>query len=76
MRGQTTHPDTDVLAEFHAGLATGRRGAMIAAHLAECDRCRALRDELAGISALFAAVPAQAMHFRNPRRSMPSWLWS
>src|SRR5262249_9308956 len=23
-----------------------------------------------------APVPAQAMHFRNPRRSMPSWLWS
>src|SRR5579863_10002440 len=21
-------------------------------------------------------VPAQAMHLRNPRRSMPSWLWS
>ena len=21
-------------------------------------------------------VPAQAMHFRNPRRSIPSWLWS
>jgi len=23
-----------------------------------------------------APVPAQAMHFRNPRRSIPSWLWS
>src|SRR6266851_2271732 len=23
-----------------------------------------------------APVPAQAMHFRNPRRSTPSWLWS
>src|SRR5579859_6756830 len=23
-----------------------------------------------------APVPAQAMHFKNPRRSMPSWLWS
>jgi len=68
MRGQTTHPDTDVLAEFDAGLATGRRGARIAAHLAECDRCRALRDELAGISALFAAVPAQAMPDRVAQR--------
>jgi hypothetical protein len=61
MRGQTTHPDTDVLAEFHAGLTTGRRGARIAAHLAECDRCRALRDDLAGFSGLLAAIPAQAM---------------
>ena len=61
MRGQTTHPDTDVLAVVHAGLATGRRGAMIAAHLAECDRCSALRDEVAGVSALLSAVPAQAM---------------
>src|SRR6266852_9204773 len=23
-----------------------------------------------------APVPAQAMHLRNPRRSIPSWLWS
>jgi predicted anti-sigma-YlaC factor YlaD len=51
MRGQMTHLDTDVLAEFDAGLVTGRRGARIAAHLAGCDRCRALRDELAGVSA-------------------------
>jgi hypothetical protein len=68
MRGQTTHPDTDVLAEFHAGLATGRRGARIAAHLAVCDRCSALRDELAGVSALLAAVPAQAMPDRVAQR--------
>ena len=68
MRGQTTHLDTDVLAEFDAGLATGRRGARIAAHLAGCDRCRALHDELAGVSALLAAVPAQAMPGRVAQR--------
>jgi len=68
MRGQTTHPDTDVLAEFHAGLITGRRGARIAAHLAGCHSCRALRDELAGVSALLAAVPAQAMPDRVAQR--------
>ena len=44
MRGQMTHLDTDVLAEFRAGLITGRRGATIAAHLAGCDRCTALDD--------------------------------
>ena len=61
MRGQTTHLDTDVLADFDAGLTTGRRGARIAVHLAGCDRCRALRDDLAGVSAVLAAIPAHAM---------------
>jgi hypothetical protein len=61
MRGQQTHLDPEVLAEFRAGLVTGHRGAKIAAHLAGCDRCTALGDELAGVSALFATVPAPAM---------------
>ncbi len=60
-RGQMTHLDTDVVAEFRAGLITGRRGAKIAAHLAGCDRCAALDDELAGVSALLASVPAPPM---------------
>ena len=61
MRGQMTHLDTDVLAEFRAGLITGRHGAKIAAHLAGCDPCTALDDQLAGVSALLASVPAPAM---------------
>jgi hypothetical protein len=61
MRGQMTHLDTDVLAEFRAGLITGRRGARIGAHLTSCDRCTALDDQLAGVSALLASVPAPAM---------------
>ena len=56
-----THPDTDVLAEFRAGLITGRRGAKITAHLACCERCTAVDDQLAGVSALLASVPAPAM---------------
>jgi hypothetical protein len=68
MRGQMTHLDADVLAEFDAGLITGRRRARIAAHLARCDRCRALRDELAGLSAVLAAIPAQAMPDRVAQR--------
>jgi hypothetical protein len=68
MRGQTTHLDTDVLAEFDAGLTTRRRGARIAAHLAGCDRCRARRDELAAVSAVLAAIPAQAMPDRVAQR--------
>ena len=61
MRRQMTHLETDVLAEFRAGLITGRRGTKIAAHLAGCDRCTALDDQLAGVSALLASVPAPPM---------------
>ncbi len=55
------HLDAEVLAEFRAGLITGRRGASITAHLAGCDRCTALGDQLAGVSALLASVPVPAM---------------
>ena len=61
MRGQMTHLDTDVLAEFRAGLITGRRGARITAHLGGCERCTALDEQLAGLSSLLASVPAPAM---------------
>ena len=68
MRGYMTHPDTDVLADYLAGLVTGRRGATITAHLAGCARCVAVADELAGVSALLAAVPAPAMPDRVAHR--------
>jgi len=61
MRGQMTHPDPDVLAEFRAGLGTGRRRARIASHLAACERCTGLSDQLCEIPALLAAAPAPAM---------------
>ena len=61
MRGQMTHPDPDVLAEFRAGLGTGRRRARIASHLAACERCTGLSDQLGEIPALLAAAPAPAM---------------
>ena len=61
MRGQMTHPDPDVLAEFRAGLGTGRRRARIASHLASCERCTGLSDQLGEIPALLAAAPAPAM---------------
>jgi len=63
-----THLDTDVLAEFRAGLITGRRGVKIAAHLAGCDRCTALDDKLAGVAALLASVPAPPMPDSVARR--------
>ena len=61
MRGQMTHLDTDVLAEFRAGLIAGRRGVKIAAHLASCHSCTVLDDKLAEVSALLASVPAPPM---------------
>ena len=67
-RAGNTCLDPDVLAEFRGGLITGRRGARIAAHLAACDRCTAVGDELAGVSALLAAVPAPAMPDRVAQR--------
>jgi hypothetical protein len=68
MRGQMTHPDSEVLAEFRAGIITGRRGARISAHLAACDRCTGVCDQLAEVSALLAAVPASAMPDAVARR--------
>jgi hypothetical protein len=56
-----THPDSEVLAEFRAGLVTGRRGARISAHLAACERCTGVCDQLAEISTLLAAVPVAAI---------------
>jgi hypothetical protein len=62
------HFDTEVLAEFRAGLITGRRGARITAHLAGCHRCTALDDQLAGVSALLAAVSLPAVPDSVARR--------
>jgi hypothetical protein len=57
----TGHPESDVLAEFRAGLVTGRRRASIASHLAACDRCAGVNDQLGEISVLLAAAPPAAM---------------
>ena len=67
MRGQMTHLDTDVLAEFRAGLITGRRGARITAHLGGCERCTALDEQLVGVRSLLASVPAPAMRHGERR---------
>jgi hypothetical protein len=68
MSSPVTHVDARALAEFRAGLVTGRRGARIAAHLAGCDRCAALDRELAGVSALLASVPVPVLPDRVARR--------
>lgn len=56
-----THPGTDVLADFRAGLITGHRGDRIAVHLDGCERCTAVDAQLSGLPALLAAVPPPAM---------------
>jgi hypothetical protein len=68
MSAPVTHVDADALAEFRAGLVTGRRGARIAAHLADCDRCATLDGELAGVSALLASAPAPVLPDRVAQR--------
>lgn len=57
----TDHLESDALAEFRAGLVTGRRHASIASHLAACDRCAGVSDQLGEVPALLAAVPPLAM---------------
>jgi hypothetical protein len=66
--GKKSHPESDVLAEFQAGLVTGRRRASIASHLAACERCAGLSDQLGEIPALLAAAPAPAMPADVARR--------
>jgi hypothetical protein len=56
-----THPESGVLAEFRAGLVTGRRQVSIASHLEACDRCAGLSDQLGEIPVLLAAAPPPAM---------------
>ena len=56
-----THPGTDVLAEFRAGLITGHRGDRIAAHLAGCEHCRVTDARLTELPALLAAGPPPVM---------------
>jgi hypothetical protein len=68
MRGQMSHPDSDVLAEYREGLISGRRGARITAHLAACDQCAALGDQLAEVSILLASAPVPVMPDSAARR--------
>jgi hypothetical protein len=68
MTGQVSHPDSEVLAEYREGLISGRQGARITAHLAACDQCAALSDQLAEVSVLLASAPAPVMPDSVARR--------
>ena len=52
------HVSAEKLAEFRPGDLSPRHSARIRAHLAKCTRCSALAEDLAGVSALLASVPA------------------
>ena len=51
------HPDAAALAEHQAGLADGRRGRRLAAHVANCARCTSVSDQLAAVSSALASAP-------------------
>ena len=76
MREQMTHPDSEVLAEFRAGLITGRHGARISAHLAACDRCTGVCDPDEAADALQDAMVSafrRAADFRG-ESAVTTWL--
>lgn len=55
------HFDVDSIAEYRAGLITGRHRRKIAAHLATCAQCASVGDRVAEVSILLAAVPPPAL---------------
>jgi hypothetical protein len=55
------HPDATALAEYRAGLADGRRGRRLAAHVVSCARCASVSDQLAAVSSALSSVPAPPM---------------
>jgi hypothetical protein len=62
------HLDPEVLAEYRAGLVTGRRSRAIDAHLAVCAECTAVDGRLAEVSTLLAAAPVPAVPDAVARR--------
>jgi hypothetical protein len=56
MRRQTGHPDTEALANFRVGLVRGIRGRHIAAHIASCERCTLVGDQLSAVTRALASI--------------------
>jgi hypothetical protein len=50
----TRHVDAETLARYRQEDLSRRRGSRVRAHLARCERCRALDEDLAGVTALLA----------------------
>lgn len=68
MSGHTRHPDTEELADFLAGLASGTRAERLAGHVAQCRECASLSDQIGAVSAELAAVPVPALPHLVERR--------
>jgi len=52
------HPDAMALAEYRAGLASGRRGKRLAAHVANCAHCTTVSEQIGAVSSALASAPA------------------
>jgi hypothetical protein len=57
----TRHVDAETLARYRQEDLSRRRGSRIRAHLARCERCRALDEDLAGVTALLADMQPPPM---------------
>jgi hypothetical protein len=68
MRRQTGHPDTEALANFRAGLVSGISRRRIAAHIARCERCAQLSDQLSAVTQALASAPAPSLPDAIERR--------
>lgn len=56
-----SHPGTEELAEFRAGVTDGARGDQLAAHLAECPECSSASERLGHLPAVLASIPMPAI---------------
>lgn len=61
MKRQMGHPDVGALANFRAGLVRGIRGRQMAAHVARCEPCAQLSDQLSTVTWALASVPAPSL---------------
>jgi hypothetical protein len=57
----TRHVDAETLARYRQEDLSRRRAFRVRAHLAGCDRCRALNEDLAGVTTLLAGVQPPPM---------------
>lgn len=57
MSGQW-HPDTEEIASLAAGPISGLRARRLAAHIADCDRCAAVSDQIGAMRSMLASVPS------------------
>jgi hypothetical protein len=57
----TRHVDAETLARYRQEDLSRRRGSRIRAHLARCERCRALDEDLAGVTVLLADMQPPPM---------------